>query len=426
MRKLSSYIAGQQHDMTIYPKAKSTRALLILGALSSTFILAPAWAQKFPISAEQRNTANTVSQTGVALSDLAPNAPDKYTVKTGDTLWAIATLYLKSPWRWPELWGMNIQAVQNPHLIYPGQVLVLERSGDRARLRMGSGDGDGDTSASDTNTNNTVLHLLPKTRLTRLGDGPLQTLNPADIEPFLTEPLIVDKEEFEAAPHIVSGTEGRIVMASGDRAYARGPQNAPVLFEGSGAKRFRIYSAATPLLDPDTKKVLGYEAKFAGTAELAKEEVRTSATDADGKAVESVVAAAIDITSSTLDINTGDRLIPTHALQINNYVPHAPAASVQSRIVSVYGTAVTNAAQNQVVAITGGTAEGMDVGTVLAILKNGVVLPPERENPDGPEVRLPNERVGLLMVFRTFEHLSYGLILEIVDGVRIGDRLVSP
>ena len=413
--------------MKIHPMVKSTCALAVMGALGSAVLAFPAAAQTLPISSAQRATANDVAQKGVPLSALADNAPDRYTVKTGDTLWAISTLYLKSPWRWPELWGMNLQEINNPHRIYPGQVLQLERGLDGARLRVVNDSGGAGGTAGGNMTTSDVAHISPRIRSTSLLAAPLPTIDAGAIEAFLAEPLIVDAAAFEQAPRIVSGREGRQVLTSGDRAYAIGPNNAPLLDDQPAEKRFRVYGAAKPLRHPDTQAILGYEASFEGTATLIKGETRSGSTDSDGKVKDLVaIAAAIDLTSTTTEVNMGDRLLPALPFQLQTYVPHAPASQTESRVVSIYGTAVTNAAQNQVVAISGGSADGVDVGTVFAIQKNGVRVTNSKVQQSGIEIRLPAERIGLLLVFRTFEHLSYGLILEISAGVSVGDRLVSP
>ena len=446
MRELSSHLAGLQHHMTNHRMAKSTRALALLGALSTVsgaWLLpwATATAQTFPVTAAERATADSVAQAGVPLSALADNAPDHYVVQTGDTLWAISKLYLKTPWRWTELWGMNRADIANPHRIYPGQTLILVRGGERASLRMGNQGSDNAADGANANANDNpsttdIVRLSPRTRSTSLLAGPLPALRSSAIEPFLAEPLIIEPNELEAAPQIVAGKLSRQVMSSDDRIYAIGPIGAPLLDEQPREKHFRIYGAAVPLRHPDTNEVLGYEASFEGTATLVKGEHHSTATDAEGKVTDTIVAASLDITASKGEINLGDRLLPEIPFQIQTYTPHAPAQQIESRVVSVYGTAVTNAAQNQVVSIIGGTLDGIDVGTVLAILKNGVQVPPNGNgNGNGNsgsnqnknvQIMLPDERIGLLMVFRTFSHLSYGLILEITDGVTVGDRLVSP
>ena len=414
--------------MTPFLKATSTRALLTLGALGILGSgplcftgLGNALAQQLPVTAAQRATANAVARAGVPLTDLVATAPERYTVKTGDTLWDISRMYLKSPWRWPELWGMNLNDIHNPHRIYPGQVLILERGPDGATLRVS---GSGGALSDDAGANNGTVRISPKNRISPIDANALPLINPSAIEPFLTEPMIVDATAYQQAPVIVAGPGGRLMMSPGDRAYAQGPRDTPLADDEAKPKRFRVYGPAKPIRDPDTKSVLAYEAEYVGTAVLVKGEERLFHTDSDGKTVESVVAAGLDITSMRQEIRIGNRLLPTAPMQVMSYAPHAPAAGTTARIVSVYGTAVTNAAQNQVVAINKGSAEGIDVGTVLAIQSKGAVLP--RSSPDALSVQLPSERVGLMMVFRTFEHVSYSLVLEITDPVRVGDQLVAP
>uniref|UniRef100_UPI00406D0F85 LysM peptidoglycan-binding domain-containing protein n=1 Tax=Rhodoferax sp. GW822-FHT02A01 TaxID=3141537 RepID=UPI00406D0F85 len=403
--------------MTIHLMAKSKVALAALTALSSALLIAPAFAQNYPITPAQRATANQVAQKGVPLSELAPNAPDRYTIKSGDTLWDISKLYLKSPWRWPELWGMNLDQIKNPHRIYPGQVLVLERADGRATLRID----DGGLVPADINT----VRVSPRNRLEALPDSALPTLRPSVIEPFLAEPIIVDALEFAAAPRIVSAQEGRVLLTRGDRAYARGQNGMPLLDDQQSEKIFRVFRTATPLKDPETGAVLGYEAIYAGKAKLKSSETTSEEVDASGKVSTAIVPARIDIISAKEEIRVGDRLLPEPPRDIRTYTPHAPQGALTGRIVSVYGSAVENAAQNQVVVINKGKLDGVDSGTVLAILKNGARII-DKQDEARPLLKLPDERNGLMMVFRTFDHLSYALILDITDGVRVGDRLASP
>jgi nucleoid-associated protein YgaU len=404
--------------MTIYLMAKSKVALAALAAFSSALLIPPAFAQDFPISGTQQATAKEVAQKGVPLSELAADAPERYTIKSGDTLWAISKLYLKSPWRWPELWGMNLDQIKNPHRIYPGQVLLLIRSNGRATLSL---EGDSSLVPSDLPT----VRVSPRNRIEALADNALPTLRPSAIEPFLAEPIIVDAAEFAAAPRIVSAQEGRVLLTRGDRAYARGEAGSPLLDDQAKEKIFRVFRAAKPLKDPESAQVLGYEAVYAGKAKLMGNETTSEETDKDGKVTTAIVPARIDIISAKEEIRVGDRLLPEPPRQVKAYTPHAPQGKVNGRIVSIYGSAVENAAQNQVVVINKGTLDGMDSGTVLVILKNGGRIV-DKQDETRPLLKLPDERNGLAMVFRTFERLSYALILEITDGVRVGDRLESP
>ena len=399
--------------------AKSTVALgklATLTAIASALVAPQAWAQQYPVTAAQKQTANAVAQKGVPLSELAANAPDRYTIKSGDTLWAISRLYLKSPWRWPELWGMNLADIKNPHRIYPGQVLLLERKDGMARLKV---EGAQDAGGPPT------VRVSPRTRYEMLSSSALPTLKSHIIEAFLAEPVVVDEATLRGAPRIVSALESRVLITRGDRAYARGPENAPLLDDQGKDQLFRIFRNSTPLKDPNTGEVLGYEAQYVGKAVLVRGEGTSDVENRDGGKTADFVPATIDIVGAKEEIRVGDRLLPEPPRQIQIYTPHAPEDKVEGRIVSVYGNAVINAGQNQVVAINKGTADGMVPGLVLAILKDGARVVDRTEGSPSP-MKLPDERNGLLMVFRTFERVSYALILEITDGVRVGDRLVNP
>lgn len=400
-------------------------------ALSGCLLAMPAWSQKYPVTPAQTATAQQVAQAGVPLSELAPDAPDSYVVKSGDTLWDISKVFLLSPWRWPELWGMNLEQIRNPHLIYPGQTLVLDKSSGRAILRSGTAGLPGDSGgagkagvAGSDDSGIQTIRLSPRTRYERFG-GALTTLQTSAIEPFLAEPIIVEEREMAIAPRIVAAQENRVMLTRGDRAYARGPVDAPLMDDQAKTQFYRIFRNATPLKDPDSGEVLGFEAQFVGKASLMRSEMTEATEGADGKLTTAIVPATIDITEAKDEILVGYRMLPEPERQFLSYTPHAPTGTVDGRIVSVYGSAVVNAAQNQVVVINRGRRDGMESGHVMAILKNGQRLV-DKTDPALPQIKLPNERNGLLMVFKTFEKLSYALILDITDGVRVGDRLASP
>jgi len=423
--------------MTTHLTAKSTLARSALGALGGLVLALPTWAQsapqsasqnapipasvRYPITPAQRGTANTVAQAGVPLSALAPTAPDRYTVKSGDTLWAISSMYLLSPWRWPELWGMNLADIRNPHLIYPGQVLLLIKRDGMATLRVEGAEGSG-----ADNSEPPVVRVVPQTRYEATLSGPLPALRPKDVEPFLAEPRILDEEEYASAPYVVATQEGRVLLTRGDRAYVRGPNNVPLLDDTVKEKKFRVYQAATPLIDPDNGKVLGLQAVFAGTARLVAGETSAPVPEDGDSNGNALVPATIEIITALQEIKVGDRILPELPRTLQAYAPHAPQGPFAGRIVSVYGSAVENVAQNQIVVIDHGADEGMDVGTVLAIHGHGARIADEVADRPGVLLKLPDERKGLLMVFKTFSHLSYALVLEITDSVRTGDRLKNP
>lgn len=382
--------------------------------LACSLLAGPALSQNFPITTEQRAIANQVAQSGVALSELSPNAPQSYTVKSGDTLWDISGLFLLRPWRWPELWGMNLSDIKNPHLIYPGQTLYLDTSNGRARLSMYPG-GDMPT-----------VRVSPRTRIENLASSALPTLKSSLIEPFLAEPLIVDEQGLSAAPRIVAARDSRVLLTRGDRAYVRGNAGSELIDDPLKKQQaFRVFRNATPLKDPVSGEVLGYEAQYVGKALLARSESSKDSVDADGKTRTDIVPATIDIIDAKEEMRVGDRLLPEPPVQLRSFVPHAPTGPMDARVVSIYGSAVVNAAQNQVVSINRGTRDGLEPGHVLAILTDGARLV-DKTDASRPMIKLPDERNGLLMVFRTFEKVSYGLVLDITSGVKVGDRLVNP
>ena len=389
-------------------------ALALAAALLAAAAAGPAGAQNYPITPQQRAIAQQTAQQGVPLSELAPNAPDEYTVRRGDTLWAISRMYLRSPWRWPELWGMNLSDIANPHRIYPGQVLYLDKTGGRARLSTRRG-GSGGT-----------VKLSPRTRYESASDLSLPTLNPSLIEPFLTEPEVVDDESvLSRAPRIVAGNEDRVLLSRGDRAYARGEPDTPLAMPPGPSQQLRVFRNATPLKDPGTGEILGYEGQYLGKVRLERGE-STETQMKDGKELTAVVPATVDVVSAREEIRAGDRLLPEPPRQLVSYVPRAPAQAIEGgRIVSVYGNAVSYASQNQVVAINKGRNDGMESGHVLAILKNGETIV-DKTSGTRETLKLPNERIGLLMVFRTFSRVSYALVLEINDTPRAGDLLANP
>ena len=407
-----------QQAMTQKLSIKSKFALALLTSAAAGWFHSPAFAQNYPITSDQRATANQVAQTGVALSELAANAPESYLIKSGDTLWGIAAMFLKSPWRWPELWGMNLADIRNPHLIYPGQRLFLERKDGRATLRMAGASG---TDPVPTET----IKVSPRTRYEVLDSSPLPALKSSAIEHFLAEPIVVDEAGLSHAPRIVAALDGRVLLTRGDRAYARGQNGNPLLDTPGKQLAFRVFRDATPLKDPQTGEVLGYEAQYVGKALLARSESTSSVTGKDGKTTDEITPATIDIVAAKEEMRIGDRLLPEPPRELISYTPKAPAAEVHGRIVSVYGSAVVNAAQNQVVAVNLGTRDGMAPGHVMAILRDGERVV-DKTDSTRAMLKLPDERNGLLMVFRTFDRVSYALVLEITSPVRVGDRLISP
>ena len=367
-------------------------------ALLGTLNLALAQPSQMPVTPEWRDTAQRVAQAGVPLADLAPNAPDSHTVQPGDTLWGISSLFLKSAWRWPELWGMNLAHIRNPHLIYPGQVLVLEKKDGRATLRL-AGTGDGEPS-------NTV-RLSPRVRSELLDNGAIAAIPLHLIGPFLNEAVVFDSNALDSAPRIVATQEGRVMVSRGETAYVRG--------DLGGANDFRLFRELKPLLDPVSKQVLGYEGRYVGTA------VATRAATTAGAVP---VPASFRITSTRLEAGVGDRLSPVPQQELVAYVPRSPPVPVDGRIIGLYGDGL-RAGQNQIVSINRGQRDGLERGHVLALWRTGRNVV-DTTSPGKTALRLPDERHGLLFVFRVFDRVSYALILNVQEPVSAGDRFTQP
>jgi len=396
---------GQTHGRQIRPGNPFVRgllasALMVMGLSVTQLSHAQA---NYPVSAQQKATAQQVSQAGVPLSELAPDAPDSYTVKRRDTLWDVSKLFLKSPWRWPELWGMNLQQIRNPHLIFPGQILYLDKSNGTARLRVAQ-------SVGTTVGPNGTVKLSPRVREGSLDDA-ITTVPVHLLESFFNEAVIFDtSEELLKAPRVVATQEGRVMVSRGETAYVRG--------EIGGRRDWRLFREPKPLRDPTTKEVLGYEAAYVGTLELIREGLE--GTGADGQPV--VIPSTFTVSSIRQESSVGDRLSPVPPREFDNLVPHAPKQDVAGQIVSIYGESLS-AGQNQIVTLNRGTREGVDRGQVLALWRDGSAA---KDKVSGQMMKLPDERHGLLFVFRVFEHMSYALILNVQEPVKPGDRFTQP
>lgn len=386
----------------------SSHARLTAGLLGLSICIASSAGQasNLTVTPEQRGTAQRVADAGVPLSELSPGAPDSHTVKAGDTLWDISKLFLASPWRWPELWGMNRDQVSNPHLIYPGQVLLLVKSNGRARLELARSVGEASAQAANT------TKLTPRVRSSRLEDNPITAIPQHLIEPFLTDAVVFNTDELVAAPRIVATPEGRVLLTRGDLAYARGD-----LIQGA---EYRVFRNTTPLRDPSTKEVLGYEAPYLGTADMLRP--GREAAGPDGKT--EIVPATLSIRTARMEMGEGDRLSLVPERSFERYVPHPPAQPVSGQIISIYGDALT-AGQNQIVAINRGKQDGMERGHVLALWQAGR-LTRDKTGDKPQEIRLPDERHGLLFVFQVYQRVSYALIISVKDPVAPGDRFTQP
>ena len=380
------------------PAAALNCAALALAVLAA----APSVTQAFPITPDQRNTAQQVASKGVPLSELAENAPDTYTVKRGDTLWHISGMFLKSPWRWPELWGMNLEQIHNPHLIYPGQLLVLEKIDGMARLKIGNTVGGvGDT-----------IKLSPSIRSESSESAAIASIPMNLISPFLTDAIIFDSNQMATAPRIVAVQENRMLLQRGDTAYVAG--------DLGNTRSWQVFREPKALVDPDTKQILGYEGRYVGSADRKQDGESRPGADAGGLNVPSTFT----ITSNKEDVAIGDRLAPATVRDFAPFVPHPPANPVNGKVVSLYGDALS-AGSNQIVSINRGARDGIERGTVLALWHEGPIQK-DTTVERGKAFKLPDERIGVVFVFKVFDRMSYGLVLETTIPTLPGDRVTQP
>ena len=331
----------------------------------------------------------------------------------------------EEPWRWPELWKMNQEQVKNPHLIYPGDVIVLDRSSSSgAQLSLIKLD---------------TTKLEPRVRSEPSARSAIPSISPSVIEPFLSKPLVVSTDELEGAARIIAASESRMTLGAGDRAFAQG------ITKDKG-DQWQIFRRGDPLIDPENNEILGYEATYLGEARVRHH----------GK------VATIDIVKSVQEVHYNDRLIPLgKQIPVFAYVPHPPLAAVRGRIISAYG-GLQETGPMSIVALSKGSKDGLQVGTVLAIERSqttsryslrteplygrtGITgsdtprvyyaetLPPRETLLKRGEAitrdaiaELPDERYGLVMVFRTFDRASFALVMEASRPVAVSDYVTNP
>ncbi len=329
-------------------------------------------------------------------------APDRYVVQRGDTLWSIATKFLNDQWRWPEIWRMNQEQIRNPHNISPGDVLVLDRSVSPPQLRLSDAGGGRAIGGAEEG-----VKLLPRIYTQPLTSEAIPAISPRAIEPFLTQPLIIEEGGLDRAPRIIATEENRVNVGAGNVAYVSG-------FGGADEPVWQIYRAGRPLVDPDNQRTLGFEAVFLGTARVTR----------------SGEPATVQIVNSKKEISAGDRLIPAPPPTIPQYVPHAPSSAVSGRIIGLYDALATSVGgRDSIISINRGRRDGLELGHVLAVYRNVVIYDQKdylKSRDRSPAIQLPPERYGLAFIFRTFDSVSYALVMESSRPVQGGDIVQNP
>ncbi|MCA3076430.1 MAG: LysM peptidoglycan-binding domain-containing protein [Rhodocyclaceae bacterium] len=432
-----------------------TSTIISLAIAGASLVFASSASAQATAPGEPRQPAAAATATMATTAtplELREDAPDRHVVVAGDTLWSIASRFLKDPWRWGELWNMNKDQIRSPHRIFPGDIVVINRRAEpgqpAARLIQAE----------------QVTKLSPGIRVEAIGPRAIPAIPSQKIEPFLVRPFIVTNEQIAAAATIIETQENRVVIGAGNVAYVRG------LDEKLG-RSFQVFRPGEMLIDPDTKQPLGREAFYLGEVKVTRfGEVST-----------------VEIVRSTQEIVIGDRLVPVPPSGFPEYIPRPPAQPVNGRIIGVYGRAnVVEVAQYDIVTLNRGRNDGLEVGSVLAMFRNplaerasnrpnvlwGRVGPSgsdaplesqrqQREDLDMSNLRgdiiwgrvgptgqaaplgsnnagkppaqsmrtgkgVPEERYGVLMVFRTFDRVSYAIIMDTSRPVNVSDVVRNP
>ena len=316
-------------------------------------------------------------------SPLANDHPDEYVVQVGDTLWDIAETFLKDPWYWPEIWYINPDIV-NPHLIYPGDVLGLVYVKGRQMI---------------TPIHASSYRLSPEARVTPLNEA-VTSVSYDSIAAFLSTGAILEKRQIRKMPYLLATRGDHLMAAAGNTVYIRG------LKDDTLGQRLNVVHIGEPLIDPDNNNVVGYQGTLIATGTLRR----------GGD------PATMALTQSKMEAKQGDVIITTTIDLPLNFYPRAPSSSINGRIISVVG-GVTQIGQYQVVILNRGTSDGLAVGDVLTVFQKG---PKIKDRVKGGSVRLPDEAAGTIMVFKLFDEIGYGLVMEATQAIHIHDYVRNP
>ncbi len=340
---------------------------------------------------------NDASQQKQSTIKVKQSHPRKYTVKEGDTLWDISSMFLQDPWYWPEIWSKN-QQVENPHLIYPGDILTLIYVDGQPQMML----------TKPMHKVDSVDGALPIKKLgptiRREGlDTNIATIPGDAIRQFITKPRVVTKKELEEAPYIVASDDERLILGDGDRVYIRGEIDKERV-------RYTVFRPGEALIDPKTDEILGYEAIYAGEAHITNYGETASGT----------------LTFTEREVLIGDRLLAQDKSKVNNlYFPRVPDHVIDGQIISLFD-ALFGIAKYQVAVINRGSRDGLEVGHLLETRREGATVNDRYSRKIWSDIKLPDERSGLMMIFDTFDRVSYGLILESKRVIHKHDIVITP
>jgi len=314
---------------------------------------------------------------------LAQGHPNEYVVQVGDTLWDIAATFLNDPWFWPEIWYVNPDIV-NPHLISPGDVLGLVYIDGQPRI---------------TNVRGSAYRLSPQARVTPLSET-INSIPYEAVAAFLSSGVILQKDEADSLPYLLDTRGDHLVAAAGNEIYVRGLDGDMI------GSRYNVVHIGDPLRDPDDDRLIGYQGILVG----------------EGRLIRGGDPSTVTLTETAQEAIKGDRLIPDTVDIPLNFFPRTPSSEIDGRVISVVG-GVTQIGQYQVVVINRGTNDGLSVGDVLSVLQTGQEV---RDRIKGGKVKLPDEEAGTVMVFKTYERISYALVMEASQALHVLDTVRNP
>ncbi len=314
---------------------------------------------------------------------LAEGHPNEYVVQVGDTLWDIAARFLNDPWYWPEIWYVNPN-IENPHLIYPGDVLGLVWIDGQPRV---------------TNVRASTYRLSPQARVTPLTEA-ISSIPYESVAAFLSSGVVLEKNQADGLPYMVDARGDHLIAAAGNEIYVRGvDSDAP-------GTRYSLVHIGDPLVDPDDDKVVGYQGIWVG----------------DGTLRRSGDPATVMLTDTAREAIRGNRLLPEQTDIPLNFFPKAPSSNIDGRIMSVVG-GVTQIGQYQVIVMNRGASDGLAIGDVLTVFQAGEEIEDVVKH---EKVLLPDEKAGTVMVFKVYPDISYGLVMEATQAIHIHDAVRNP
>lgn len=314
---------------------------------------------------------------------LAEGHPNEYVVQVGDTLWDISATFLKDPWYWPEIWHINPD-IENPHLIYPGDVLGLVYIDGMPRV---------------TNIRASTYRLSPQARVTPITQA-VTSIPYEAVSAFLSSGVVLEKGQAKKLPYLVDTRGDHLVAAAGNTVYVRGIENA------QPGSRYNVVHVGEPLIDPDDNRLVGYQGIFVGEGTLRR----------------SGDPASVALTDTTQEALKGDRLIPESVDIPLNFFPKPPNSQIDARIISVVG-GVSQIGQYHVVVLNRGSNDGLAAGDVLTVFQTGATVD---DRFGGGKVRLPDEEAGTLMMFKVYDRIGYGLVMEATQAIHVNDTVRNP